>query len=79
MYCSYGQTPSPYVDLSYTVLMIYDGEYYNQGRTRPKFPDICFTVEGKPQKKLNQEIDPIGIEPGPTTMMLPLTTEVVPK
>ena len=26
----------------------------------PKFPDICLTVEGKPRKNLNQEIDPTG-------------------
>ena len=26
----------------------------------PKFPEICLTVEGKPQKNLNQKIDPTG-------------------
>ena len=36
--------------------MVYD----NRGRMWPKFPDICLTVEGKPQKNLNQEIDPAG-------------------
>ena len=40
----------------------------------PKFPDICLTVEGKPWKNVNQEINPIGIELGPAAyevMMLP--------
>ena len=32
--------------------------YDNRGRMWPKFADICLTVEGKPRKKLNQEIDP---------------------
>ena len=25
-----------------------------------KFPDICLTVQGKPRKNLNEEIDPTG-------------------
>ena len=29
-------------------------------RMRPKFPDACLTVEGKPRKNLNQEIDLTG-------------------
>ena len=36
--------------------MIYD----NRGRMWPKFSDIRLTVEGKPRKQLNQEIDPTG-------------------
>ena len=34
--------------------------YEDRGRMRPKFPDICNTVEGKLRKNLNQEIDLTG-------------------
>ena len=33
---------------------------YNFEFIWPKFPDICLTIERKPRKKLNQEIDPTG-------------------
>ena len=32
--------------------------YYNRGRMWPKFLDIYLTVERKPRKNLNQEINP---------------------
>ena len=34
--------------------------YDNRGQMSPKFPDSYLTVEGKPRKNLNPEIEPAG-------------------
>ena len=55
-----GQRPSPSVDGWYTLWMIYVMATWFPGRMWHIFPDICHTVEGKPWKNLNLEIDPTG-------------------